>query len=60
MRNLELLKMIRHRIRHQCEIGIVSCDPDNEDPQFELMELLPDIENAIARIGKRNERRSGQ
>lgn len=41
------LRMCRDRIEAQTRVGIVSADPDNEDPQHEFTELLPDIEDAL-------------
>lgn len=42
-----LLIEVRARLRHQCEVGIISRDPANEDPNHELGELLPDLDYAI-------------
>lgn len=48
------LETCRARIEAQTNVGIVSVDPDNEDPQHEFTELLPDIDDALrrAREGK--------
>ncbi len=49
MSPLKLLQTIHTRISNQTSVGIVSADPDNEDPQHEFTELLPDIEGVMAR-----------
>lgn len=56
MNVLTLLQMIHTRIEVQTGVGIVSADPDNEDPQHEFSELLPDIQDAMACLIEPSER----
>lgn len=50
---IDVLRMVRARLKVQLDVGIVSMDPDNEDPQHEFAELIPDLDDAIARESKR-------
>ena len=44
----------KQRIVSQLNVGIVSADPENEDPSHEFSELLPDIEDALAALKSTN------
>ena len=43
----ELLAKVRFRLKAQTDVGIVSTDPENEDPQHEFQEILVDIDDAL-------------
>lgn len=43
----ELLATCRHRIKAQTDVGLLSEDPANEDPQHEFQELLVDLNDAL-------------
>jgi hypothetical protein len=45
----EVLEKCRATIQAQTDVGVLSTDPENEDPQHELTELLPDIDDALGR-----------
>lgn len=43
----KLLLTCRTRIKSQTDVGLISQDPENEDPQHEFQELLPDLDAAL-------------
>lgn len=43
----ELLAKVRFRLKAQTDVGIVSTNPENEDPQHEFTEILVDIDDAL-------------
>ena len=43
----KLLAECQARIRAQTNVGLVSEDPGNEDPQHEFQELLVDLDDAL-------------
>lgn len=43
----KLLMTCRARIKAQTDVGLISQDPENEDPQHEFQELLPDLDAAL-------------
>lgn len=47
----KLLVLCQTRIRAQTSIGLISADPDNEDPQHEFQELLADLDDALGPTG---------
>lgn len=51
-RLVKLLALCRDRIESQTNVGVISSDPENEDPQHEFQELLVDLHDALNTGGR--------